>query len=193
MERRDNKLKEEVQTFLNKHKDIIFKKWKELFYSSLGKESAKFFMREVDKFQNPIGHRVNEVFDGLLDSVFGDFDLDRVGYFIDKFMQLRAVQENTPSRALYPFLQLKRVLREEIGEDILKKYGVEEFLKIEDRVNTMIFIGFDCFWKYKERINQIRYDEWRRAHYLLLKRAGLVYDPLEGMIRLDEIDREETN
>lgn len=79
------------------------------------------------------------------------------------------------------FIQLKGIIRKEIGDEILEKFGIEEFLKLEDRINAFIIRSFDFFMDYREKLNQLRYDEWRRAHFLLLKRAGLVYDPMEGM------------
>jgi hypothetical protein len=44
--------------------------------------------------------------------------------------------------------------------------------------------------KYRERLFEIRYEEWKRNNYLLLKRAGLVYDPMEGMPLVKEFDPE---
>lgn len=180
----------EFGKYLEDKKALILKHWKSLFWDSFGEEAKRFFTKEVDRFQNPFGYRIDETFEGLINNLFGEFNWDEIDYFLDRLVQLRAIQEEKPSKALHLFIQLKKIIREKIGEEILKKFGIEEFLKLEDRINAMLIKSFDYFLKYKERLDKIRYEEWKRAHYLLLKRAGLVYDPMEGM---PKIDTEEIN
>ncbi len=174
-------LSKEFIKYLEGKKGFILKHWKSLFWDSFGEEAKRFFTKEIDRFQNPFGYRIDETFEGLINNFFGEFKWEEMDYFLDRLVQLRVIQEEKPSKALYLFIQLKKIIREEIGEEILKKFGIEEFLKLEDRINTVLIKGFDYFLKYKERLDRIRYEEWKRAHYLLLKRAGLVYDPMEGM------------
>lgn len=174
-------LSKELAKYLENKRDFILKKWKSIFWDSFGEEAKKFFNKEVDRFQNPFGYRIDETFEGLIKVLFGDFNWDEADYYLKRLVQLRAVQETTPSKALNMFIQLKGIIREEIGEDILRKFGIEEFLKLEDRINTFMVRSFDFFTDYREKLNQLRYDEWKRAHFLLFKRAGLVYDPMEGM------------
>jgi len=181
MQKKITALSEELVKYLENKKDFILKKWKSVFWDSFGEEAKRFFTKEVDRFQNPFGYRIDETFEGLIGVLFGDFKWDEAEYYLRRLVQLRAVQETIPSRALNMFLQLKGIIRKEMGEEILKKFGIEEFLKIEDRINAFMLKSFDFFMDYREKLNQLRYDEWKRAHFLLLKRAGLVYDPMEGM------------
>jgi len=186
-------LSREFVEYLEGKKGDILKKWKSIFWDSFGEEAKRFFTKEVDRFQNPFGYRIDETFEGLIESIFGDFKWEEVDYFLRRLMQLRAVQEVKPSKALNMFIQLKSIIREKLGEEILKKFGIEEFLKLEDRINALIIRGFDHFSDYRETLNNLRYDEWKRAHFLLLKRAGLVYDPMEGMPKSGENEEENIN
>jgi len=181
MGQKGNQLSKEMQEFLEEREGKILKKWKQLFWESFGEEAKKFFTREVDQFQNPFGYRVDESFEGLLRQIFGDFDWEQIGYHLDRLVQMRAVQEAEPSKGLFLFFQLKRVLREEVGEKIIKKFGAEEYLKLEDRINAILIKAFDFYMKYREKLYQLRYEEWKRNNYLLLKKAGVVFDMLEGM------------
>ena len=178
-------LSKEFINYLENKREAILKKWKSIFWDSFGEESKRFFTKEVDRFQNPFGYRIDETFEGLIKVLFGNFNWDEANYYLRRLVQLRAVQETTPSKALNMFIQLKGIIRKDLGEEILKKFGIEEFLKLEDRINAFIIRSFDFFMDYRERLNQLRYDEWKRAHFLLLKRAGLVYDPMEGMPKSD--------
>ncbi len=178
---KDSSLSKKFVAYLEDKRDSILKQWKSTFWDTFGKEAKRFFTKEVDRFQNPFGYRIDEAFGGLIEVIFGDFDWEKADYFLKRLVQVRAVQEVKPSKALNMFIQLKGIIREKLGKEILKKFGVEEFLKLEDRINALIIRGFDHFSDYRETLNNLRYDEWRRAHFLLLKRAGLVYDPMEGM------------
>jgi hypothetical protein len=181
MKRKGIALSKSLLNFLEDKSDIVLKKWKEVFWDSMGEEAKRFFTKEVDRFQNPFGYRIDETFDALIKALFGDFNWEEVDKWLDRLIQMRAVQEDQPSKALHLFLQLKGVIREEIGEEILKKFGIEEFLKLEDRINALIIRSFDHFVKYRETLYKIRYEEWKRNNFLLLKKAGIVYDVLEGM------------
>jgi hypothetical protein len=181
MKRKGIALSKSLLNFLEDKSDIVLKKWKEVFWDSMGEEAKRFFTKEVDRFQNPFGYRIDETFDALIKALFGDFNWEEVDKWLDRLIQMRAVQEDQPSKALHLFLQLKGVIREEIGEEILKKFGIEEFLKLEDRINALIIRSFDHFAKYRETLYKIRYEEWKRNNFLLLKKAGIVYDVLEGM------------
>lgn len=174
---------EKFKNYLEKKQDELLKKWKETFWESFGEEAKRFFMKEVDRFQNPLGYRVEECFKGLIDVVCGEFNWEKAQEHLERLMQVRAVQETIPSKALNLFLQLKGIIREEIGKEVIEKFGIEEFLKLEDRINSLTIRAFDYFVKFRETLSEIRFNEYKRNLYLLLKRAGLVYDPMEGMIK----------
>jgi len=171
----------DMQEYLEENEWKVLKKWKALFWESFGEESKRFFTKEVDRFQNPFGYRVDECFEGILRQVFGDFDWEVISPYLERLIQMRAVQEREASKALHLFLQLKRVVREELGEKILDKFGIEEFLKLEDRINALLIKAFDYFMDFRERLFQLKYDEWKRNNFLLLKKAGVAFDPVEGV------------
>ena len=167
--------------FLEEKREDILKKWKSIFWDSFGEEAKRFLSKEVDRFQNPFGYRIDECFDGLIKELFGEFNWEEVDYFLNRLVQIRAIQEETPSKALYLFIQLKSIIRDKLGEEIIKKFGIEEFLKLEDRINTLIICSFDHFTKYRELLYKNRFEEWKRNNFMLLKKAGIVYDPMEGI------------
>lgn len=174
---------EKFKVYLESKQELLLKKWKDSFWESLGEEAKNFFTKEVDRFQNPVGHRLEESFKGLIEVLCGEFNWEKAQECLERLMQMRAVQESLPSKALNFFLLLKGIIREEMGWEIINKFGIEEFLKLEDRINSLTIKAFDYFLKFRERLYEIRFNEYRRNTFLLLKRAGLVYDPMEGMLK----------
>lgn len=184
-------LAEEFKAFLKTCQGKILGRWKDLFFESLGEKSKNFFTKEVDQFQNPLGYRIEETFEGILKVICEDFNWEEADYYLTRLIQVRAIQEEKPSKALNLFFHLKQAIRESIGEEVIKKFGFNEFVKLEDRVNVLMLRAFDHFMHYRERLYKIRYEEWKRNNFLFLKRVGLIYDPLEGLVKQDPEEKQE--
>ncbi len=169
-----------VFSFFGEKKEILLKRWKEDFFEAF-KEAKPFFLREVDAFQNPFAYRIEEIFQEILNSIDPDFSWERLNPYLERLGQILAVYFSSAREGMGVFLSLKGILREFFGEEILERFGVEGLLKIEDLINSLMLVTFDFYLKYREKLFEIKYQEWKRNNYLLLKRAGLVYDPMEGM------------
>ncbi len=180
-----------VYSIIEENHSKILKLWKERFFSDIFEEEAKsYFFKEVDPFQNPLASRVDEVFASILKEIKPEISLDALLPYLERLAQLLAVHVPSAKRAMGTFLKLKGVIRENFGDEILERFGVEGLLQMEDLINSLMVLAFDFYMKYRERLFEIKYEEWKRNNYLLLKRAGLVYDPMEGMPLVKEFDLE---
>ncbi|MFN3568184.1 MAG: hypothetical protein ACK4UR_04650, partial [Caldimicrobium sp.] len=99
---------------------------------------------------------------------------DNFDMYLNKLAQIRAVQERLPSIAAIFFIDLKKVIRENLGDKIISKYGVYSLLELEDKIDSLMIRFIDYYNEYRERLYEVRLEEWKRNHYLLLKRAGLI-------------------
>ncbi|BAU22983.1 hypothetical protein THC_0589 [Caldimicrobium thiodismutans] len=165
----------DIWDYLKEKQKFIYKHWLESFWDSFG-ESSAYLKREADQFTNPFAYHVEECFKGILKSIVEEFDWEVIDPFLDRLAQIRAVQEGVPSKAVKFLVDLKGIIRENFGEDILKIFGLEAFLRLEDRINSLLIRYIDFYQKYRERLFEIRLDEFKRNNFLLLKRAGLVVD-----------------
>lgn len=180
-----------VYSIIEENHSKILKLWKERFFSDIFEEEAKsYFLKEVDPFQNPLASRIDEIFASILKEIKPEFSLDALLPYLERLAQLLAVHAPSAKRAMGTFLKLKGIIRENFGNEILERFGVEGLLLMEDLINSLMVLTFDFYMKYRERLFEIRYEEWKRNNYLLLKRAGLVYDPMEGMPLVKEFDPE---
>jgi hypothetical protein len=180
-----------VYSIIEENHSKILKLWKERFFSGIFEEEAKsYFLKEVDPFQNPLASRVDNVFSSILKEIKPEFSLDALLPYLERLAQLLAVHVPSAKRAMGTFLTLKGIIRENFGDEILERFGVEGLLLMEDLINSLMVLAFDFYMKYREKLFEIRYEEWKRNNYLLLKKAGIVYDPLEGMPLVKEFDAE---
>lgn len=125
-------------------------------------QSAEFMARERDPFRNPIGHRLRESLEILIDELLLGMDTGRIMAALDTVMQIRAVQDLAPGEALEFLFQLKDILRSHLS-------GAEREL-LDSRVDRMALAGFELYMKYRERTWQIRAREARRRVFVLERR-----------------------
>lgn len=175
----------ELFTYLKENKNKILKLWLNSFWERFGKGSA-FFKKEVDHFTNPFAYHIEEAFREILQAVLEEFSWDRVDPSLEKIAQIRAVQEVIPSIAGVFLIDLKKILRDNYGDKILTNYGVSALLELEDRINSLFFRFMDFYLKHRERMYEIKIEEWKRNHYLLLKRAGLILEDTEDNTEINK-------
>lgn len=125
-------------------------------------QAAGFLATEHDAFRNPIGHTLKRGLAILLDELLLEMDAGRVEAALDSIVQIRAVEDCAPGRALEFLFQLKPILREHAS-------GLDLEL-LDARIDEMALAAFDLYMKYRERTFEARANEARRRVYVLERR-----------------------
>ena len=125
-------------------------------------QSAEFMARERDPFRNPAGHTIRRALGILLDELLRGMDRGRCAEALDSVMQIRAIQQLEPSRAVEFLFQLKDILRVQVT-------GAEKEL-LDGRIDELALLAFDLYVKYRERTYQARTNEARRRVYVMERR-----------------------
>ena len=123
-----------------------------------------FLGEEPDPFRNPVVYTLRESLRVLLDELLLDMDARRVSAALDAIVQIRAVQDFAPGRALEFLFQLKDILREHPpGRDLNL---------LDSRIDQLVLEAFDTYVKYREKTFEARANEVRRRVYLLERAAA---------------------
>jgi hypothetical protein len=129
-------------------------------------KSAQFFAAERDPFRNPAGHTLRRALEILLDELCGAMTPARVTAALDSLMQVLAVQDAPPSRALAFLFQLKEILP--------GRFAPADLERLNSRIDGMALEAFDLFVKYRERTYLARAHEAQRRVHVLERRRGAV-------------------
>jgi hypothetical protein len=141
-------------------KELIAELWLERILRTCPHTS--FLTADRDPFRNPVGHAIRKSVETLVDELSLCMNRDRIRDALDPLIQIRAVQDLPPSRALEFLFQLK---------DILRQHGAGETDALSDaRVDEMALIAIDLYVKYRERTYEIKANEARRRVYVLEER-----------------------
>jgi len=140
-------------------KEAIAEQWLARVLRTYPTQTAHFLAEEKDPFRNPIGATIRQALGILVEEVLLAMDHDKVTAALDSIMQIRAVQDFTPARALEFLFQLKGILRDQQPGPVLEL--------LDGRIDEMALLGFELYVKYRERTFTARMNETRRRVFVL--------------------------
>ena len=118
-----------------------------------------FFMRSQDPFANPVGMQMRSGLLAILKLFLDGAELDAFVRPLDQVIRIRAVQEFTPSQAVVPFLELKWVVKEVLGEDALHGQLIKELNEFDCAVERVALMAFDLYSQCREQLYRNRVQE----------------------------------
>ncbi|WP_417134432.1 RsbRD N-terminal domain-containing protein [Rubneribacter badeniensis] len=132
--------------------------------------------RGAGRFANPVAYVAGECAkDTLAWLVDGRSAEDAPGSLGD-WCRLRAVQETSPSRALRPILDLKRIVRDAVGT----RGDADGLAAFDERIDEIALLAFDRYAESREKLFQVRRDEMRRGEGIVNSRQARDRARLEG-------------
>jgi len=129
---------------------------------------------QKNRFGNPVGYAISEVIDVILEELSGEMDVARVSRYLDNIIRIRAIQDFTPSRAVAFIFLLKKVIREELADEIREQQLFDELLMIESRIDQLANVSFDMYMASREKIYKLRANELRNQTSRMLKVSNMV-------------------
>jgi len=165
----------DLKQLLQKRKTTIVKKWFDAVTETYPDDTSRFLNKQKDQFTNPVGYTISEGIEHLFDALLEGMLQDKVSAFLDSIIRIRAIQDFTPSEAVAFIFRLKKVIRQELGDDILKQQGMSEALSTFDSaIDDLALFAFDIYMKCREKIYELKANEARNMTFRLLQKAQLI-------------------
>lgn len=156
-------------------KSAILKKWFNAVADTYPDNTASFLKKQKAQFTNPVGYTLAEGLEGLFDALLKGMIPDTVSTFLDSIIRIRAIQEFTPSEAVAFVFQLKKIVREELGNEIARQQ-VNELAAFDSSIDDLALYSFDIYMKCREKIYDLKANEARNMTFRLLQQAKLIVD-----------------
>ncbi len=160
-----------LQELLIENKLKIVSTWIDRVMSTYSADGARFFKSQKDRFANPLGYSVEKGIEGLFASICTGEKIVDLPNELFQFIKLRAVQDMEPSKALAFLYELKDVVREICGIEILSSMS-EEWADFDRIVDQVALLGFDVYAKDRELIYQVKIQEMKRGNHVMLAKGG---------------------
>ena len=140
-------------------KSVIVKNWIQLIFATYSSETSKFLNVENNQFSNPVGFTTSEAVNHLFDVIINDVNPGNVKPLLLDLIKIRAVQDFTPSQATGFVLLLKKVVRDELRNNLNEIKIYEELLEFESKVDKTALIAFDLYQECREKVYRIHLNE----------------------------------
>lgn len=147
------------------HREKIVNKWVEYTLSTY--LSSGFFIKENNKFSNPVGGNIREALGRLFLLLVKGVDPKEFLPPLEQIISIRAVQEFTPSQAVAPLNAVKHITREVFAADKERSQLVNELYDFEFSVDLAVLAAFDIYMQCRERLYQVRVNEIRTGNHIL--------------------------
>lgn len=151
--------------------EAILERWYEDVLKTYSAQAFKAWTREKDPFANPVGHSLRAGMTAILAGLLDDADDETVRPGIDQALQIRAVQDLSPSQAVGFVFRLKDIVRDE-SRRLAGSNSAEELAGLERRIDEFALAAFDSFAMYRERVVAVRINELKRNIPWVVTRAS---------------------
>lgn len=162
-----------LNDLLIQKKSDILGRWRDLVFDSYAPETARFLKSQKDRFANPIAYQLNRGLTGIFEVFLEGADTDQIMSHLDEVIELKAIQESSPSRAMAFLFLLKTIIREELAPQASDPAYAAELTELEARLDGLALLGFDVFMQRRERLYEVRVGEMKRKVGALMRRLGL--------------------
>lgn len=157
-------------------KTAILKKWFDAVADTYPDNTSSFLKKKKAQFTNPVGYNLAEGLEGLFEALLQGVILEKVSVFLDSIVRIRAIQEFAPSEAVAFIFQLKKIVRQELGSDVLQQRMSEELAAFDAAIDDLALYSFDIYMKCREKIYDLKANEARSMTFRLLQQAKLIVD-----------------
>jgi RsbT co-antagonist protein rsbRD N-terminal domain len=144
---------------LQEHRDAIVERWCQDALTAYADTAATAFVRERDRFANPVGHSIragtSEIFDALLEGA----DDAVIRGALDSILSIRAVQQLRVDQAIGFLFHLKDLIRAELNGAADEHALVE----LERRIDRAALAAFETYVAYRELVCELRINEVKRT------------------------------
>lgn len=159
---------------LRDNKGMLVDRWTASTLQTYPAESARFYSKEKDQFNNPVGHAMGKGLSDIFEAMLEGLDVQQIRPMLDSMIRIRAVQGFAPSNSMAFLLFIKRIIREELGSEIRSKDLEHQLSAFEERVDGVLLVAFDVYAQCRQTLADIKNSEFVNRHVKLLKRANLI-------------------
>ncbi|UCF56629.1 MAG: RsbRD N-terminal domain-containing protein [Deltaproteobacteria bacterium] len=163
-----------LEKLLSEQSSTILKRWLQLILETYPSDTQRFLKKQKDQFANPVRDTISKETKNIYRELLQGIDREKVSPSLDRIIRIRAVQDFSPSQAIFFIFLLKKVVREVLEKEIRENRLADELLIFESKIDDLAFIAFDIYMKCREKMYELRAKEARNQVSKLLQRAGLM-------------------
>ena len=176
-----------LEVLLAPKKKAIVQKWIDQVLDSYG--SPEFFKTQKDRFANPIGSTISRGLQNLFVILVEERELGEAAKPLEEIIKIRAVQEFSPSSAVFFVYLLKDIVREEMSKEQNREEVLGTLSVLDSRIDKVALMAFDFYMDCRERLHRIRVNEVLSGRHALTDGTKCV----SGMLKRNQVESADNN
>jgi RsbT co-antagonist protein rsbRD N-terminal domain len=162
---------------LMEKKPAILKVWQDAALTVPAGGETDFLDKQKTLLKDALGYDLAQGMDGLFNALLQGVIPDDVSRFLNGMLRIRAVSDFKASEAVAFIMEVKKIVRKELGSGVLSDPLLQgELTAWESAVDDLALYAFDAYAKNRESIFEFKASEAKKETFLLLKKAKLVTD-----------------
>jgi hypothetical protein len=154
----------------------VLERWANLILETYPADASRWIRQGKDRFMNPVGYTMTNEIEALYDGLLQGMAPDQFSVHLERILQIRSVQDVSPSQAVAIIPLLKKAIREEIKRSGMEDPQVmDEWFDLESNIDLLSLKAFDLYTKCREKIHEIRLKEVKEQRdraFQLLERTN---------------------
>ena len=163
-----------LKELLQQKKSVILERWFDSILETYPADTRRFLLKKKNRFANPVAHEISRGIEEIFNNILKGADSEDVSPFLDKIIRIRAVQDLSPSQALGFIFDLKKLIREELAENMGKSSISEELWELERKIDALGLMSLDIYTKCREKLYELRVKEVKNRVGRLIERANMM-------------------
>lgn len=172
----------QLSQLIKDNKTVVVAKWLDHLLSSFPPETQKIWKSNRDRFTNPVCHVFEASMGALLDGLMAWQDAEALVKPLNEIVKIRAVQDVAPSKSLAFVPGLKKILRGMFGGQA----EAGDFGVFDMRLDNLALMAFDIYTKNREQIFCMRVEEFKNAHHMAFRKAGIICESPRQALGLED-------
>jgi RsbT co-antagonist protein rsbRD N-terminal domain len=148
-----------LKDLLVNKKSSIVDSWIQLIVETYPSKTSNFLKSQKNRFGNPVGYAISKSAQNIFEEIINGRDINRVKAFLADIIKIRAVQDFSPSQATGFIFSLKKVIRKELGHEVIEGKILSDIADIESYIDDIALIAFDLYMDAREKLFKIRISE----------------------------------
>jgi hypothetical protein len=163
-----------LEKLLQQKKSVILERWFDSILETYPTDTKRFLLKKKNRFANPVAHEISRGIEEIFDNILKGENSEDVSPFLDKIIRIRAVQDLSPSQALGFIFHLKKLIREELAENMGESRISEDVWELERKIDAMGLMSLDIYTKCREKLYELRVKEVKNRVGKLIERANMM-------------------
>jgi hypothetical protein len=182
-----------LDNLLSQQRSAIIKKWFNRVVETYAPETARLLQKESNQFANPVGHTILHGIQAIYDEFLHGMDGEKLAPHLDRIIRIRAVQDFSPAQAISFVFFLKQIVRDELKNHIHEhQIPSSEVADFESKVDQLALLAFNIYMQCREKLFEVRLNEFKMRTFRLLQRANLLAEIPEWDPKGKGINHQET-